>query len=70
MQSNAQDMEDTRKQRIVEVTALEDKTREEEDKKRSDRGQFMSGLHRQLQEDSLDERIRRSKGGLAKMEDE
>ncbi|KAL4927578.1 U2-type spliceosomal complex subunit CWC25 [Aspergillus undulatus] len=70
MQSNAQDMESTRRQRVAEVTAIEEKQREEDDKRRSDRGQFMSGLHRQLQEDSLDERIRRSKGGLAKMEED
>ncbi|KAL4797136.1 Pre-mRNA splicing factor-domain-containing protein [Aspergillus venezuelensis] len=70
MQSNAQDMESTRRQRVAEVTAIEEKQREEDDKRRSDRGQFMSGLHRQLQEDSLDERIRRSKGGLAKMDED
>lgn len=70
MQSNAQDMEQTRQQRIAEVTEIEEKQREEDDKQRTDRGQFMSGLHRQLQEDSLDERIRRSRGGLAKVGDD
>ncbi|KAL6229404.1 Pre-mRNA splicing factor-domain-containing protein [Aspergillus navahoensis] len=69
MQANAQAMETTRRQRVAVVTALEEKQREEDDKRRSDRGQFMSGLHRQLQEDSLDERIRRSRGALTKDED-
>jgi hypothetical protein len=70
MQSNAQEMEVTRRERVADVTAQEEKKREEEDKRRSDRGQFMSGLHRQLQEDSLDERIRRSRGGLSKLEED
>ncbi|OJJ46659.1 hypothetical protein ASPZODRAFT_166877 [Penicilliopsis zonata CBS 506.65] len=69
MQSNAQELETTRVQRIAEIDAQEEHERARDDRQRSDRGRFVSSLHRQLQEDSLDERIRRSKGGLAKMED-
>jgi hypothetical protein len=69
MMSNANEMEETRRHRIAEVTAQEEKQLAADEKQRSERGRFVSGLHRQLQEDSLDERIRRSRGGLAKMED-
>ncbi|EAW13906.1 U2-type spliceosomal complex subunit CWC25 [Aspergillus clavatus NRRL 1] len=69
MMSNANELEETRHQRIVEVTAMEEKQRQADEKQRSDRGRFVGQLHKQLQEDSLDERIRRSRGGLAKMED-
>ncbi|KAB8233345.1 U2-type spliceosomal complex subunit CWC25 [Aspergillus alliaceus] len=69
MQSNANDIEETRRQRIADVTAMEEKQREEDEKQRSERGRFVSGLHRQLQEDNLDDRIKRSRGGLARMED-
>lgn len=70
MQSNAEEMEDTRRQRVKDITAMEEQQRSEEDKQRSDRGRFVSQLHRRAQEDSLDERIRRSKGGLAKMDED
>lgn len=65
MQSNATDLEANRRQRIAHVNAVEDQQRENDDKNRSERGQFVSQLHLQLQEDSLDERIRRSRSGLA-----
>ena len=70
MQSNAADMEDTRRQRIADVTAMEDRQREQDDKARSERGQFVGQLHRQLQGEGLDERIKRSRGGLAVDRDE
>ncbi|BDD58173.1 RNA-splicing factor [Monascus purpureus] len=70
MQSNAEEMEDTRRQRVKDITAIEEQQRLEEDKHRSDRGRFVSQLHRRAQEDSLDERIRRSRGGLAKLDED
>jgi len=69
MMSNADELEQKRLQRIAEVTAMEEKEREADEKQRSERGRFVGQLHRQLQEDNLDDRIRRSRGGLAKMED-
>ncbi|PKX98844.1 U2-type spliceosomal complex subunit CWC25 [Aspergillus novofumigatus IBT 16806] len=69
MMSNADELEQKRLQRIVEVTAMEEKEREADEKQRSERGRFVGQLHRQLQEDSLDDRIRRSRGGLERMED-
>lgn len=70
MQSNATDLEETRRERIAQVTAQEDEQRERDEKTRSERGRFVGQLHRQLQEDSLDERIKRSRGGLAVEKDE
>lgn len=70
MQSNAQEMESTRRQRVADVTAVEERQREEEDRHRSDRGRFVGQLHRQLQEDNLDDRLRRNRGGLARVGDE
>ncbi|KAJ5242881.1 uncharacterized protein N7469_001208 [Penicillium citrinum] len=70
MQSNANDMENDRLKRITEITAKEEEQREADDRQRSDRGRFMSQVHKRVGEDSLDERIRRSRGGLSKMEEE
>lgn len=68
MQSNAHEMESTRQQRISNIDAIEEKQRQEDDRHRSDRGRFVGQLHRKLQEDNLDDRLRRSKGGLARIE--
>ena len=70
MQSNAQEMEDVRRHRVDKVSAMEEQQRHADDRRRTDRGQFMSQLHRRAQEDSLDERIRRNRGGLARVEDD
>ncbi|ODM17539.1 hypothetical protein SI65_07214 [Aspergillus cristatus] len=64
MQSNASDLEATRRKRIDEVTAMEERQREEDEKNRTEKGRFVGQLHRQLQEDSLEQRIQRSRGGL------
>ncbi|OJJ81226.1 U2-type spliceosomal complex subunit CWC25 [Aspergillus glaucus CBS 516.65] len=70
MQSNASDLETTRRKRIDEVTAMEERQREEDEKNRTEKGRFVGQLHRQLQEDSLDQRIQRSRGGLIVDKDE
>jgi hypothetical protein len=70
MQSNANDLESDRRHRITEIDAQEEEQREADDKQRSDRGRFMSQVHKRVGEDSLDERIRRSRGGLSKMDEE
>lgn len=70
MQSNATDLEANRRERIAQVTEQEERQREADEKNRSERGRFVGQLHRQLQDDSLDERIRRSKGGLVVEKDD
>ncbi|CAG8890880.1 unnamed protein product [Penicillium egyptiacum] len=70
MQSNATEVESERQRRIAEISAKEEEQREADDRQRSDRGRFMSDVNKRVQEDTLDERIRRSRGGLAKMEED
>ncbi|CAI7608121.1 unnamed protein product [Penicillium palitans] len=70
MQNNATEIESERRQRIEEISAKEEEQREADDRLRSDRGRFMSDVNKRVQEDTLDERIRRSRGGLAKMEED
>jgi len=69
MQSNALQLEKDRRQRVAEIASIEGKERLEDDKQRSERGRFVSQLHLQLQEENLDERLRRSHRSLARMED-
>lgn len=49
MQSNAMDVEAERKARLEEIAAKEAKQREDEDKTRSDRGRFISGVRREAE---------------------
>jgi len=70
MQSNASDLEANRRKRIDEVTAMEERQRDEDERNRTEKGRFVGQLHRQLQEDSLDQRIQRSRGGLVVDKDE
>jgi len=70
MQSNATELESDRQQRIADIDKKEETQKEADDRQRSDRGAFMSQVHKRVQEDSLDERIRRSRGGLSKMDEE
>lgn len=68
MQYNATEIESERRRRLAEISAKEEEQREADDRQRSDRGRFMSDVNKRVQEDTLDERIRRSRGGLSKME--
>lgn len=70
MQSSAADLETDRRQRISEIDAKDEEQKEADDRQRSERGAFMSQIHKRVGEDSLDERIRRSRGGLSKMEED
>ncbi|KAJ6124086.1 hypothetical protein N7471_011403 [Penicillium samsonianum] len=70
MQNNAAEIESERLRRITEISVKEEEQREADDRQRSDRGRFMSDVNKRVQEDTLDERIRRSRGGLAKMEED
>ncbi|KAK8185379.1 Pre-mRNA splicing factor-domain-containing protein [Phyllosticta capitalensis] len=69
MQSSASQLEDDRKNRLAAIEAQEQREREEDDKRRSERGRFVSGLHRQAGEQiGLGERLKRSRGGLEKLD--
>lgn len=69
MQANANDLEDDRKNRVAKIERREEEARAEEDRKRSDKGRFVSRLHRQV-ESTLDlgDRLKRSRGGLERLE--
>ncbi|EOD44676.1 CBF1-interacting co-repressor CIR [Neofusicoccum parvum] len=69
MQSSASTLEEDRKKRLAAIEAKEEEDRLADDKKRSERGRFVSGLHRQAQDNiDLGERLKRSRGGLEKLE--
>ena len=70
MQSNANELHSDRQQRINDINEKEEAQKQADERQRSDRGAFMSSVHKRAQEDSLDERIRRSRGGLSKMEED
>lgn len=69
MQSSASTLEEDRKKRLAAIEAREEEERLADDKKRSEKGRFVSGLHRQAQDNiDLGERLKRSRGGLEKLE--
>ncbi|KAF4310400.1 CBF1-interacting co-repressor CIR [Botryosphaeria dothidea] len=69
MQSSAANLEEDRKKRLAAIEAKEEEERLADDKKRSEKGRFVSGLHRQAQENiDLGERLKRSRSGLEKLE--
>ena len=49
MQSNATDLEIERKSRLAEIAEQEARQREEDDKKRSERGKFISGVRKEAE---------------------
>ncbi|KAK0774033.1 RNA-splicing factor [Friedmanniomyces endolithicus] len=65
MQSNASELESDRKIRLAETAAQESKQREEEDKKRSDQGRFVSGVRRQAEGVGLERRLGGGRAGRA-----
>jgi len=69
MQSNASQLEDDRNRRLVEIEARDENERLEDEKRRSKKGQFVSGLHRQVESDlDLGDRLKRSRSTLEKLE--
>ncbi|OJD37328.1 pre-mrna-splicing factor cwc25 [Diplodia corticola] len=69
MQSSASSLEEDRKKRLAAIEAREEEERLADDKKRSEKGRFVAGLHRQAQDNiGLGERLKRSRGGLEKLE--
>jgi len=63
MQSNASSVEEERKQRVVEANAREERNLQADDKLRSGKGRFVSGLHNQVGAIGLGDNLRR-KGGV------
>ncbi|KAI9841112.1 MAG: RNA-splicing factor [Sclerophora amabilis] len=70
MQSNASTLEDDRRRRWMETTEREERERLEEDRRRSEKASFVSGLHRQAHSTiDLKDRLQRSRGNLERLED-
>ncbi|KAF2091288.1 putative Pre-mRNA-splicing factor CWC25 [Saccharata proteae CBS 121410] len=69
MQSSADQLEEDRKKRLAAIEAREEAERIADDKRRSDKGRFVSGLHRQAQDTiGLGERLQRNRAGLERLE--
>lgn len=70
MQSNASNLELDRQRRLAEADSKEQKTREEDDKVRSQKGRFVSGLHREAEKMDLGDSLRRrAKAGSFNVDD-
>ena len=63
MQSNASELETDRKTRLAEIAANEAKQREEDDKKRSEKGRFVSDVRRNAEGVDLSRRLQDRRGG-------
>jgi len=59
MQTNASSVEDERKRRVNEANAREERERQADDRLRSEKGRFVSGLHRQAEDIGLGDTLRR-----------
>jgi len=59
MQTNASSVEDERKRRVEEANAREERERQADDRLRSEKGRFVSGLHRQAEDIGLGDTLRR-----------
>ncbi|KAL0261647.1 RNA-splicing factor [Diplodia seriata] len=69
MQSSASSLEEDRKKRLAALEAREEEERLADDKRRSEKGRFVAGLHRQAEDNiGLGERLKRSRAGLEKLE--
>ena len=63
MQANASELESDRKTRLAELDATETKKREEDDKKRSDKGRFVDSVRRDAEGVGLGRRLQGRRGG-------
>ncbi|KKY28976.1 putative pre-mrna-splicing factor cwc25 [Diplodia seriata] len=67
--SSASSLEEDRKKRLAALEAREEEERLADDKRRSEKGRFVAGLHRQAEDNiGLGERLKRSRAGLEKLE--
>lgn len=62
MQSNASELIQDRKQRLDAVDVQEESNRVRDERVRSDKARFVSGLHRQREDIGLGESLRRGGG--------
>jgi hypothetical protein len=69
MQGNANSLEDERRNRLAELEEKERKQREEDDKKRSDMGRFVSGVRREAENTGLASRLA-GRAGKQRMDDD
>jgi len=71
MQSSASELEDARNRRLAEMEARDAEEREKEEKKRALKGdRFVGGLRKQAESVGLGDRLQRSRGGLARPDDD
>ena len=63
MQANASELESDRKTRLAELDAKEAEKREEDDKKRSEKGRFVSSVRRDAENVDLGRRLQGRRGG-------
>ena len=64
MQSNASELETDRKTRLTELEAEEARQREQDDKKRSEKGKFIGGVRSQAEGVDAARRLRDRRGGV------
>ena len=64
MQSNASELEQERRQRVADAKAEDERVREQDEKVRSNKARFVSGLHRQAGNMNLGESLRRHGGAV------
>ena len=62
MQANASELESDRKNRLAHIEAKEELQREEDDKRRSDRGRFVSDVRRKAEGVDLGRRLQDRRG--------
>lgn len=63
MQSNASELESDRQARLAKLAEQEAKQREEDDKKRSDKGRFVNDVRRNAENVGLERRLGGARGG-------
>jgi len=68
MQGNASSLEDERRKRLGELEEKERMQREEDDKRRSDKGKFVSSVRREAENADLASRLA-GRGGMQRMDD-
>jgi hypothetical protein len=69
MQSSAAELEETRNRRLAEMEARDAAEKEKEDSRRADQNnKFVGGLRQQAAGVGLEGRLKRSRGGLDRLE--
>ena len=64
MQSNATDLESDRKTRLADIDAAEARQREEDDRKRSEQGRFVSGIRKEAEGVDMSRRLQGRSGDV------